>query len=130
MSLKAVAELYIDYINAERLKFGYPTEQLDYTIQKGIIKLQIPTYYYAIEAGRKVFERKIPIVELIKWLKSIGRVATNSLAFAIQNSIYQKGIRPKNGFITDPLAEAAEPASLIIAIDLKELLETKIKKIK
>lgn len=130
-SLEKIAELYIDFINAERKSYGYSVENLTYTTNEkaGTIDLNIPTYYYAIETGRKVLVKKIPILVIINWLKSIGRNATSSLAYAIQTSIYLKGIKPKKGFITDPLSESAEPANELLSLDFSTLLTENIKKI-
>jgi len=57
-------------------------------------------YYEYVSRGRRVRARKVPIEDLIDWIKeeSIRPRAgqtINQLAFAIQTSIYKNGIRGK-----------------------------------
>lgn len=50
--------------------------------------------------GRKKFAKKIPLQSIIEFIKKSGvsnnGMTINQLAFIIQNSIYQNGIKPKH----------------------------------
>ncbi len=54
-------------------------------------------YYLYVSEGRKPQARKIPIQDLIDWVKryKIGSGDVNKTAYAIQQSIYINGIRGK-----------------------------------
>ena len=57
-------------------------------------------YYQYVSSGRKRGARKVPITDLIPWIKKYNIRPTagqtiNQLAFAIQSSIYKSGIRGK-----------------------------------
>lgn len=71
------------------------------------IKIDAPDYFIYFDKGRKPFTKKIPIRAILKWIRtkrikardSRGRftsITTNQLAYMIQNSIYNIGIRPRN----------------------------------
>lgn len=57
--------------------------------------LYIYDYIKYIESGRRPKTKRVPISVLISWAKSKNISLTNSELYAIQNSIYNKGIRPK-----------------------------------
>ena len=73
------------------------------------IQMEVAVYYPFVDAGhvvkRRAMARKIPLDVLIKWIKAkhlvprnskSGRfITTNQFAYAIQNSIYKKGISGK-----------------------------------
>tara|TARA_R110000868_G_scaffold408585_5_gene691971 strand:- start:2172 stop:2624 length:453 start_codon:yes stop_codon:yes gene_type:complete len=69
-------------------------------------------YLEYIDSGRKPGAKKIPIKDLIRWLKKTGISKTNkgakliNLAFIIQKSIYKKGIKSKN--ILKPIEKEME----------------------
>jgi len=71
------------------------------------IAIELPKYAEFIDKGRKPFAKKVPIAELIKWVKRYrlaGRnkksgkfqkassQSVNSMAYAIQRAIWKKGI--------------------------------------
>lgn len=65
------------------------------------IEVYAADYARFIDSGRKKFTKKIPISALILWIKRKkisprGGLSINNLAYAIQNSIYQNGIKGKN----------------------------------
>jgi len=128
--LEDVAKLYIELINTSRLKFNLKTASIDYEINEktGEVKILFPEYYYIIEKGQKPLE-KVPIENLLKWMKNVGINPTNKIAYAIQSKIYLAGISPKKGFISQPLAEGGEGSKEIIAINFSSILDKKIKKI-
>ena len=85
------------------------SKSVKYTLTKDGIKMEVLPYYPWVDAGhrlnRRIGARKIPIQVLIEWIKKKGLVprnrksgrfmTTNQFAFAIQTSIYKKGINGK-----------------------------------
>lgn len=130
--LDKIAKIYILLINESRVKFGLKVVDLDYTVNEknGTVSILIPDYYSDIEQGRKAFAAKVPIENLLKWMQKVGIPAQNSIAFAIQTSIYLNGILPKKGFLSVPLRSAEEPSLKILELNFSELLDKKIKSIK
>ena len=63
--------------------------------------IEIWAYEYAIfiDSGRKAGARRVPLWALVDWIKrynlSDGRISVNSLAFLIQRSIFENGIKPR-----------------------------------
>jgi len=130
--LTKIAELYIEFINQERLRYGYQVANIDFKVNEktGQIDLFIPSYYYDIEVGTPPKSQKVPIQNIVNWLKKIGENATNNAVFAIQTAIYNNGVKPKKGFVSNPINNAADPSLEIMSINLSEYLEQKIKAIK
>lgn len=65
------------------------------------LQMQVASYYPYVSQGRKARIRKVPIQDLLAWIKQYGirprpNQTLNQLAFAIQTSIYKRGIRAKN----------------------------------
>jgi hypothetical protein len=71
------------------------------------IKLEVEDYFKYFDAGRKPFSRKIPVSIILRWIKNkrirprdtkgrFKRMSINDLAYAIQQSIFNIGIRPRN----------------------------------
>jgi hypothetical protein len=86
-------------------------------------------YYQYLSTGRKPKARKVPIEDLITWIKkyNIGSGNLNQIAFKIQRSIFLNGIKGKNyiDIINNSVAdysseELAEILSNIIADQLVE----------
>lgn len=69
-------------------------------------------YYEWVSTGRKKFQKKVPIDALVKWIRKYripsgrGKNAVITLAFKIQQAIYQNGIQGKN--YIDPVGEVTE----------------------
>ena len=93
-------------------------------------------YFEYASGGRRPRARKVPIKDLLSWIKQYGirpraGQTTNQLAFAIQQSIYKNGIKKKNyadpveETLTDLSAEAtAEVLSEVIVDAIADSLET------
>ena len=130
--LTKIAELYIEFINQERLRYGYQVATIDFKVNEksGQIDLLIPSYYYDIESGTPPKSQKVPILNIVNWLKKIGENATNNAVFAIQTAIYNNGVKPKKGFVSNPINNASDPSLEIMSINLSEYLEQKIKAIR
>lgn len=109
-------------------------KNLEYKYDGDIFQLIANDYYIYVSTGRRSGGKKIPIVDLISWIKEKGINYTgsiNSLAFRIQNAIYKNGIKGKK--YQDPVVEVsidmiseytAEELSQIIVDDLVEVLES------
>jgi len=64
------------------------------------LAVSMPDYADSIDRGRKAGGRKVPIAALLKWLAARGvtpkrNQTLNSIAFAVQNSIYVHGIKAR-----------------------------------
>lgn len=91
------------------------------------IQFNIPDYAIYVEAGRKAFSKKVPIAALIRWMKrkNIALGNKNSVAYAIQQSIYKNGIKPR------PFIKNSLEALNFIPIDkeLETLIDNELKRI-
>jgi len=79
-------------------------------------------YFRYIDSGRRPKARKVPVEALIKWIKKKGitprgNQSVNSLAFAIQNSIYKVGIKARK-FIDPVIGLTIETLSEELAVSL------------
>lgn len=98
---------------------------------EGVFIMLANDYYEYVSTGRRARARKVPIMALIQWIKDkrlkgrskkTGRfISDNSLAFAIQTSIYKHGIKGKN-YIT----EVQDLVGDLIELKLGEGLEEAI----
>ncbi len=86
--------------------------KIDYSNSDEII-IYANSYAENIQKGRKKFAKKIPINFLIEFVKKNGKSVknVNSVAYAIQNSIYKNGISGKNiiNGLEKPLLKTTEP---------------------
>ena len=92
-------------------------------------------YFEYASGGRRPSARKVPIADLLSWIKQYrivprGGQTINQLAYAIQTSIYKSGIKKKNyadpveETLTDISAEAtAEIMSEVIAERIAESID-------
>lgn len=87
------------------------------------LQLVANDYYTYVSTGRRPKARKVPVEDLIIWIKSkgIGAGNINGLAFAIQQSIYKNGIRGK-GFENPVENNVADMASEELAEVLSEVI--------
>jgi len=120
--VNAAAEVFTK--KGKLLEKGGLVENIKYQVTpKNEIEFLVTKYYEYYVAGRKPFAKKVPISALLKWIKryrfKVGKgrnkkgryISDLSFAFAIQQSIYKKGIKAKQ----DPIEQA-----LIIANDAIE----------
>lgn len=135
--LEATAEAIVESIQLQlsiiNLKDSNLYKNITYKIDSKSLSLTIimPDYFKYIESGRKAFARKVPIIVLLKWLKrkniqpKQSGMKLNALAFAIQNSIYKKGIKPRKF-----LQKALDVADIRneLTIEINTLLTSEIKK--
>ena len=52
-------------------------------------------YLEYVERGRPIGETKVPVGALIEWAKRKGLPTDNKFIYAVRNSIFKKGIRPR-----------------------------------
>jgi len=73
-----------------------------YRIRTDFSKLQFVAldYIQYVDKGRRAKTRKVPIGNLIAWIRdkniTAPNLTTNQLAYAIQTSIFKNGIKPTN----------------------------------
>lgn len=119
---------------------GGLVKSIDFKIDNSTLSLIAEDYFNYYANGRRAGARKVPISALLKWIKRYkikGRgkngqfVSDNSLAFAIQNSIYRKGVKSK-GWVYGWLDDAAKLTEDLIGEKTLEyyaqLIEDKTKK--
>jgi len=89
-------------------------KSVDIGYQQNMFQILANDYYQAVSNGRRPRARKIPVQDLINWIKEKKisyRGDINSAAFAIQQAIYRNGIKGKLyqeqviGFSTTLLSE-------------------------
>jgi hypothetical protein len=89
----------IAIMEAQRLGNTDVIESVEWIYKDNAFVLWANEYLQWIISGRKPMARKIPVEALIKWMKKKNIVpigagqSTNSVAYAIQNSIYKSGIK-------------------------------------
>jgi hypothetical protein len=54
------------------------------------------SYIESLDKGRPARSAKVPIQAIVSWMKRVGIQGGNKVAYKIQNSIYSKGIKPRN----------------------------------
>ena len=73
-------------------------KSVDVGYQQNFFQILANDYYQAVSKGRKPRARKVPVEDLIKWIKEKKipyRGSINNAAFAIQQAIYVNGIAGK-----------------------------------
>jgi hypothetical protein len=71
-------------------------DQIDIEVEDiSIINILINNYIDNIESGRKPHAPKVPIQDLIKWCNKKGIQADGGAVYAIQESIFNLGIKPR-----------------------------------
>lgn len=90
-------------------------------------------YFQYVASGRPPKARKVPVEDLIKWMKKKGIAPSkgdyNATAYAIQQAIYRNGLKPRPfinpiietdlDIISEDLAyELSEDIALLVAEDL------------
>jgi hypothetical protein len=99
-------------------------KSIQYVTTKDGVQMLAASYYPYVSGGRKARMRRVPIADLIPWIKQYGITprfgqTINQLAFAIQTSIYKRGIRAKN-FEDKVETGVADYASIALADELAE----------
>ena len=103
---------------------------VEWQYRENIFVLIANDYFRYIDSGRKPKARKVPVEALIKWIKKKGITprggqSVNSLAFAIQQSIYKVGIKARK-FIDPVIGLTIETLSEELAVSLSVQIATAI----
>jgi hypothetical protein len=102
--LKANGDAFVKVIQNGLSSIGLKNSKLynsvESEVNNGVLTIQMYDYAMYVISGRKAGVKKVPISVLISWIKQKGiqpseGQSVNSLAFAIQTSIYKNGIRPR-----------------------------------
>lgn len=115
----------------EKYKLGTSdmAKNLEYEYRNEQFVLLAYDYFTYVSTGRRPRARKIPVEDIIKWMKRKGISPTggnyNSSAYAIVESIYKTGIKAKN-YINPVTEVTTEIASEGIAEQLAEEIVTQI----
>ena len=105
-------------------------KSVEYKFVNGSFVMLANDYFEYASTGRRARARKVPIKDLLSWIKQYGirpRAGQdiNQLAFAIQSSIYKNGIKKKN--YVDPVVDvSADIASEGVAEGLSEIIADNI----
>jgi hypothetical protein len=97
-------------------------KSVKYYVTKDGIQMEVAAYYPYVSSGRRPNIRRVPIKDLIPWIKQYGirprnGQTINQLAFAIQTSIYKRGIKGKN-YVDKVETGVADYAAFAVADDL------------
>lgn len=86
-------EAYIQALKDAKIK--YHLNEISYEVKDGVVNIKVPDKISFQEAGRKRKAKRVPIKALIAWGLKYKVSGINKYVYAIQTSIYKKGIRPK-----------------------------------
>lgn len=98
-------------------------KSVEYIPTSSGMQLLANDYYEYVSTGRRPKARKVPIEDLIVWIKKYGIAAgdINGIAWAIQKSIYENGIKGKS-FINPVEDTVADFSSEKLADALSEMI--------
>lgn len=114
-ALKAIAAALTVSIQAALAEINLDGTGLQKSIESEVSNGDTVTAYMVeygryVISGRRKFAKKVPIAALLDWISAKGikssnpGMSVNSLAFAIQNSIYKNGIQGRD-FITPAVGD-------------------------
>jgi len=108
-------------------------KSIEYVTNKDGVQMLAASYYPYVSGGRRANIRRVPIKDLIVWIKQYGirprnGQTINQLAFAIQTSIYKRGIKAKNfedkvetGVADYTAVALADELAVLVADDLVDM---------
>ena len=104
-------------------------KSIDWQYKNDVFVLIANDYFEYVSTGRRPLARKVPVEDIIKWMKKKGLSPRNgdynSSAFAIVDAIYKNGIKAKN--YMNPVIEISTTlASEEISTTLSEAICTEI----
>ena len=105
-------------------------KSIEWQYSKDVFTLIANDYFQYVSTGRRPRARKVPVEDLIKWMKRKGitpRAGStyNQTAFAISEAIYKNGIKAKN-YINPVIDVTTELMTEDIATQLSEEIATTI----
>ena len=99
------------------------SRSIEYTYKDNIFVMLANDYFQYVARGRQPKARKVPVEELIKWMKKKGIAPKkgdyNATAFAIHQTIYKNGLKPRP-FVNPIIAVDLDIISEDIALELSE----------
>jgi hypothetical protein len=110
-------------------------KSVEYVYTADGVQMMVASYYPYVSGGRKAGIRRVPVADLIQWIKKKNirprRGQTiNQLAYAISESIYKRGIKAKsfeekvaNGIADYATIALADELAEQIADDLEYMVE-------
>lgn len=125
--LEAIGETWVEFTQTNLKLIGLENsdlyKSLGYKVIDYSIELYIADYWKYVEAGRRAGVRKVPINALLKWMKKkrIAAGRENKIVWAIQQSIFKRGIKPRP-FLKKSLDETQKEVEAILAIDFFEVI--------
>jgi len=101
-------------------------KSVQYITNKDGVQMLVASYYPYVSGGRKANIKRVPIAYLIDWIKRYGikprsGQTINQLAYAIQTSIYKRGIRAKK-FEEKVEIGVADYTALALSDELAEIV--------
>ena len=105
-------------------------KSIDWQYKNDMFVLIANDYFEWVSTGRRPRARKVPVEDIIKWMKKKGIAPRagqtyNQVAFAIVDAIYKNGIKAKN-YINPVIDVTSELTSEEIATELSEQIATEI----
>jgi len=105
-------------------------QSIEYKYERDHFVLLANDYFTFVSTGRRPRARKIPVEDLIKWMKRKGITPKvgqtyNSVAYSISESVYKTGIKGKN-YINPVIDVTTEMISDNISDVLSEEIATVI----
>lgn len=133
--LQAIAETIKEFITASAVKYNLQNSKavanIKVTVSGSIITIEAPSYVKFIQSGRRsgsLVGVRLPIEVLIKWLKKKGVSGNlNNIAWAIQNSIFIRGIKtatPPRPFLDEALEDSNQEVNELLSLNLENLINT------
>ena len=103
---------------------------VEYKVTNKGIDMIANDYWQYVSSGRRPYTKKVPVKDLIPWIKQYGITpkpgqSINQLAFAIQTSIYKQGINPK-GYMNKVMDATSEITEDAVADEMVELITDEV----
>ena len=119
-------------LQSKRLSGTDLIKSVDWQYKNDMFVLIANDYFEYVSTGRRPRARKVPVEDLIKWMKKKGIApragqSYNQVAFAIADAIYKNGIKAKN-YINPVIDVTTTLASEELAEQLSEDIATEIAK--
>ncbi len=102
ISKELVKAVQTIYVSAGIKRNSDLVKSVEVRNNRNSLEVYVNDYVDYIESGRRKFAKKVPISALLTFIRKAKispkyGLSKNELAYAIQNSIFQKGIKGKRG---------------------------------
>jgi hypothetical protein len=137
--LEAIAKTFEEFLIEEATKYelqnSIVVSKVSVSISENGISIEYPKYLDNVEKGRRAGTLKgvrLPVEVLVKWLKKKGIGGNlNSIAWAIQTSIFKNGIKtatPGRPFLSDAINKTSQETIQLLSLNFENLLNNIIRK--